>query len=55
MVLFFYIITIFIILFPSISSRYMPGDCEFYVYTCKCLIYIKKRCTKNLAKKPLNK
>ena len=25
-------------LFPDISSRYMTGDCEFYVYTCKCLI-----------------
>ena len=24
--------------FPGILSRYMTGDCKFYVCTCKCLI-----------------
>ena len=28
-------------LFPGLLSRYMTGDCKFYVNTCKCLIYKK--------------
>ena len=28
--------------FPGILSRYMTGDCKFYVYTCKCLKLEKK-------------
>ena len=38
LVKFIVLFIIIIILFPGISSRYMTGDCEFYVYTCKCLI-----------------
>ena len=39
MVLFYYY---YYFLFPGIATRYMAGDCEFYVYTCKCLIQKKK-------------
>ena len=35
---FFNFMLLLLFLFPGIPSRYMTGDCKFYVYTCKCLI-----------------
>ena len=40
-VILFFIIIVYLFIFfpfPGILSRYMTGDCKFYVYTCKYLI-----------------
>ena len=43
LLLFCFFCFLFLFLFPGISSRFLTGDCKFYVYTCKCLIWRKKR------------